>query len=161
VMVNYCAILHVVTTTNVTDDPHPVVLNITDNTSALNWTLHACKTSKIGRLLARFFCSLLINSPVGISSKWISTHDNEIADDISRQKRTSHSLVDSFDYSSLQQKYPVLTACSFFQIEPELLSLIWETVLTKKWPSHDAIQTLKRKPLGKLITSNGVQTMIS
>ena len=155
VILNYCAILHVVMTTNITDDPHPVVLNITDNTSALNWTLHACKTSRIGRLLARLFCSLLINSPVGLSSKWISTHDNEIADDISRQKRTSPSSVEPFDYSSLQQKYPELKACSFFQIEPELLSLIWETVLTGSWPSHAAIQKLKRKPLGKLTTSSG------
>ena len=155
VILNYCAILHVVMTTNITDDPHPVVLNITDNTSALNWTLHACKTSRSGRLLARLFCSLLINSPVGLSSKWISTHDNEIADDISRQKRTSPSSVEPFDYSSLQQKYPELKACSFFQIEPELLSLIWETVLTGSWPSHAAIQKLKRKPLGKLTTSSG------
>lgn len=156
VILNYCAILEIVTTTQVTDDPHPMVLNITDNMSALNWTLHACKTSRIGRLLARVFCSLLINSPVGITSKWISTHDNVIADDISRQKRNSQSLVATFDYSSLQQKYPELSNCSFFHFSPELLSLIWETVLTGKWPTHNTIRILKRKPLGKLITSIGV-----
>lgn len=161
VILNYCAILHVVTTTAITDDPHPVVLNVTDNTSALNWTLHACKTSRIGRLLARVFCSLLINSPVGITSKWIDTNDNFIADDISRQKRTSHSSIATFDYSSLQQKYPVLRTCSFFHFSPDLLSLIWETVLTGKWPTHSTIRQLKRKPLGRLITSSGAPYITS
>ncbi len=161
VILNYCAILEVVKTTQVTDDPHPVVLNITDNMSALNWTLHACKSSRIGRLLARVFCSLLINSPIGITSKWISTHENEIADDISRQKRNSQSSVANFDYSSLQQKYPELRACSFFHFAPELLSLIWETVLTGKWPTHNTIRILKLKPLGKLTTFSGVPTITS
>jgi hypothetical protein len=158
---NYCAILETVRITRVTDDPYPVVLNITDNTSALNWTLHACKTSRIGRLLARVFCSLLINSPVGITSKWIRTQDNEIADDISRQKRSSPSSFDSFDYSSLQQKYPELRTCSFFHFSPELLSLIWETVLIGKWPTHNTIRLLKRKPLGRLTTSSGAPIIIS
>ena len=159
VILNYCAILHIVTTTDITDDPHPVVLNVTDNTSALNWTLHACKTSRIGRLLARVFCSLLINSPVGITSKWISTHDNYIADDISRQKRISSSPIATFDYSSLQQKYPELKTCFFFHFSPDLLSLIWETVLTGRWPTHSTIKQLKRKPLGRLTTSNGAPSI--
>jgi hypothetical protein len=48
VMINYCTALHVVRTSPVTDDPHPVILNVTDNSSALPWTLHMCKQSKIG-----------------------------------------------------------------------------------------------------------------
>jgi hypothetical protein len=68
VIINYCTTLHVVQTSTVTDDPHPVILNITDNSSALSWTLHPCKRSKIGQMLACFFCSLLINSPLGINS---------------------------------------------------------------------------------------------
>jgi hypothetical protein len=70
-------------TTYVTEDPHLVLLNITNNASALSWTLHTCKRSRIGRLLACFFCSLLINSPLGINLQWISTNDNKITDDIS------------------------------------------------------------------------------
>jgi hypothetical protein len=66
VSIIYCMILHIVATTNVMDNPHLVVLNITNNRSMLNWTLHACKTFKIGWLLAHLFCSLLINSPVRI-----------------------------------------------------------------------------------------------
>jgi hypothetical protein len=36
VIIDYCAALHVVRTYPVTDDPHPVILNVTDNSSALS-----------------------------------------------------------------------------------------------------------------------------
>ena len=159
VIINYIAALHVLQTTKVTDDPYPVLLNITDNSSALSWTLHTCKRSKIGRLLGRFFCSFLINSPLGINSQWISTVDNKIADDISRLKKQHStdtiSVPPRFDYTTLKQTYPELTHCSFFQIEPSLISMIWEIVSTESWPSHDKVQKSKQKPLGKLTTSNG------
>jgi len=67
VIINYCAVLHFVMTMSATDDPYPVLLNVTDNASALSWTTGSCKKSKVG-------------------SKWISTDDNKIADDISRIK---------------------------------------------------------------------------
>ena len=66
--------------------------------------------------------------------------------------KSSHLL---FDYISLRQRYPELKHCSFFQIQPELILLIWEIVLTEKWPCHDKIKRLQQKPLGKLITSCG------
>jgi hypothetical protein len=102
---NYCAALHFVTTTSANDDPFLVLLNVTDNASALSWTTGACKKSKVGRLLARFFCSLMINSPLGINSKWISTDDNKIANDISCIKRESvnEDSPPFFDYSTLTQ----------------------------------------------------------
>jgi hypothetical protein len=149
VIINYSAALHFVTTTWATDDPYPVLLNVTDNASALSWTTGACKKSKVGRLLARFFCSLMINSPLGINSKWISTDDNKITDDISRIRRES-ATEDSplfFDYSTLTQMYPELIHCSSFMIQPELISLIWEIVLTERWPCHDEIRKLRQKPL--------------
>ncbi len=43
VIINYCATFHVIRTSPVTDDPHPVILNINDNSSTLSWTLHTCK----------------------------------------------------------------------------------------------------------------------
>jgi len=134
VIINYCAALHLVTTALATDDPYPVLLNLTDNTSALSWTTGACKKSKVGRLLARFFSSLMINLPLGINSKWISTDDNKIADDISRKKRESvtENSPPLFDYSTLTQMYPELIHCSSFMIQPELISLIWEIVLTER-----------------------------
>ena len=55
VIIDYCAALTIVMTENVTDDPHPVLLNVADNTSAHSWTMHTCKSSRLGRLLARWF----------------------------------------------------------------------------------------------------------
>jgi hypothetical protein len=43
VIINYCTALHVVRTSPVTNDPHPVILNVTNNSSTLSWTLHTCK----------------------------------------------------------------------------------------------------------------------
>jgi hypothetical protein len=36
VIINYCTALHVVQTSPVTDNPHPVILNVTDNSSPLS-----------------------------------------------------------------------------------------------------------------------------
>jgi hypothetical protein len=153
VIINYCTALNVVRTSPITDDPHPVILNVTDDSSALSWTLHMCKQSKIGQMLAHFFCSLLIYLPLGINSQWISTIDNKIADDIScLKKQSDNNSSPAFDYTVLKQMYPELRHCSFFQIQPELILLIWDIVLTKKWPNHDEVQTLKQRLLGKLTT---------
>ena len=54
-----------------------------------------------------------------------------------------------------QQKYPALNCCTFFQIEPRLILLIWDIVLNERWPCHKETKSLLRKPLGKLITSYG------
>jgi hypothetical protein len=43
VIIHYCAALHVIKTAPITDGPHPVLLNITDNPPVLNWTIHTCK----------------------------------------------------------------------------------------------------------------------
>jgi hypothetical protein len=161
VIINYCAALHMVLSKNPTNDPYPVLLNVTDNASALSWTTSACRKSRIGCLLACFFCLLLINSPLGINSQWISTLHNAIANDISCAKTAASEYTHShpsFDYLSLQQKYPELSHCSFFQPAPELISLIWEIVLTEKWPCHDKIRRPKLRPLDNLITSSGVQS---
>jgi hypothetical protein len=117
VIINYCAALHIVLSTNPTNDPYSVLLNVTDNASALSWTTGACRKSRIGCLLACFFCSLLINLPLGINSQWISTFHNAIANNISRAKTAASEYTHShpsFDYSSLQQKYLELSHCSFF-----------------------------------------------
>ena len=159
VIINYCAALHLVLTEKVTDDKYPVLLNVTDNTSALSWTTGACRKSRIGRLLARFFCSLLINSPLGVNSQWISTTLNTIADEISREKENmnnDNSPHSSFDYSTLQQRFPQLRHCRFFQPSPNLISLIWDIVLTERWPCHSEVRILRQKPLGSLTTLHGV-----
>ena len=127
VIINYCAALHMVLTKNHTSDPYPVLLNVTNNASALSWTMGACRKSRIGRLLARFFCSLLINSPLGINSQWISMLHNAIADDISCAKNVASEYTHShpsFEYLSLQQKYPELSHCSFFQRDGNIRSFL-------------------------------------
>jgi hypothetical protein len=84
-------------------------------------------------MLARFFFLLLINLPLGINLQWISTIDNKIADDISCLKKQSDiNSSPAFDYTILKQTFLELRHCSFFQIQPELISLIWNIVLTKK-----------------------------
>ena len=154
VIINYCAALTVVTTERFTDDPHPVLLNIVDNTSAHSWTTHTCKASHLGKLLAKFLCYLLMDAILGINSSWISTTDNYIADDISRIKKldatSSQQFV--FDYSSLPQKYPQLRNFRFFQPSQELLSMLWGILLHKKLPSLKQVRTLKQSGLGKLIS---------
>jgi hypothetical protein len=119
IIINYCMSLHAVRTTSASNDPYPVLLNMTNNASALSWTTGTCKKSRISYLIARFFCSLMIGSPLGINSKWISTKDNKIADDISPIKKQSGSTLDSppsFDYLTLTQRYPELTHCRYFWI---------------------------------------------
>ena len=95
---NYCAFLVVFVTCKVNDGPHPVVLCVTDNTSALNWTLHTSKKSIIGRALAIFFCSLLIGSDIGVNAKWISTIENVITDKISSLKEAINTNSISLSY---------------------------------------------------------------
>jgi hypothetical protein len=45
VIINYCKSLHMFTTKNITDNPHPVLLDLTDNASALSLTNHTCRKS--------------------------------------------------------------------------------------------------------------------
>jgi hypothetical protein len=98
----------------------------------------------------------MINTLLGINSKWISTDNNKIADYIFciEKESANEDSPPFFDYSTLTQRYPELIHCSSLMIQPELISLIWEIVLTKRWPCHDEIRRLRLKPLGKLITSS-------
>ena len=158
IILNYCASLVMFASHKVNDDPYLVILCVTDNTSALNWTLHTSKKSMIGRALARFFCGLLIGSDVGVNAKWISTIENLIADKISRLKALidtnpkSSSSIPTYDYANLQQKHAELRVCAFFQPSHKLLSLIWEILLTQRCPDLSQILSLKPRELGKLST---------
>ena len=159
IIINYCGALTALKNGNYTSDPHPILLNMTDNTSTHSWTNHTCKNSRLGKLLAKFFCYLLMDSPLGINSKWLSTTDNVIADDISRIKKlnATSSKQFSFDYSLLQQKYPQLNNCRFYQPSPDLLLALWEILLHGKLASLKEVRKLKQAGLGKLITLNGAQ----
>jgi hypothetical protein len=41
VIINYCVSLHMFMTRSITKDSHPVLLNVTNNASALSWTNHS------------------------------------------------------------------------------------------------------------------------
>jgi hypothetical protein len=43
IIIDYCAALTSLASNKINNDPHPVVLCVTNNTSALNWTLHMSK----------------------------------------------------------------------------------------------------------------------
>ena len=48
IIINYCAAIYAFAKNDITTDPHPVVLCVTDNVSAKNWTVHTSKKSIIG-----------------------------------------------------------------------------------------------------------------
>jgi len=151
IIVNYCAAISVILEDNDIADPHPVVLCVTDNISAKNWTVHTSKKSIIGRALARFFCGLLIGSNVGINAKWISTLANKIT--ISRIKKSAHNPSSfQYDFSKLQQDHVELKHCRFFQPSQELLSMIWDILLMQKSPNLSKVLLLKQNGLGRLST---------
>ncbi len=117
-----------------TDNPHPVMLCITDNISTKTLTIHTCKKSIIGHNLAHFFCKLLIGLDVGINAKWISTMASKIADKISRLKKTHTSTASSFsyDFSKLEQDHVDLKHCHFYHSSQELLSMIRQIFVDAK-----------------------------
>jgi hypothetical protein len=157
IIINYCASLVMFATQKVNNDPHLVILCVTDNTSVLNWTLCMSKKSMIGCALARFFCRLMIGLNIGVNAKWISTIENVIADKISRLKKLINTYSNSpsssspaYDYANLQQEHKELIACTFFQPSPKLVLLIWEVLSTQSCPSLSLILSLKPQYLGKL-----------
>jgi hypothetical protein len=158
IIVNYCASLVAFATQKVNDDPHPVILCVTNNTSALNWNQHTSKKSRIRQALARFFCGLLIGSNVGVNAKWISTVENEIADKILRLKKLtstdpkSSSTHHTYNCANLQKEHKELKACNFFQPSHKLACLLLDILLTGKCPNLNQILELKPQDLGKLCT---------
>jgi hypothetical protein len=72
VIINYCAALHVVWTSPITDNPHPVILNITDSSSALSWTLTHASNQKLGK------CLLVSSVHCWLTHLLASTHNGSV-----------------------------------------------------------------------------------
>jgi hypothetical protein len=151
---NYCAAITAFLDSHITNNPHPVVLCVTDNVSAKNWMMHTSKRSINGQALAWFFCRLLIGSDFGINTKWISTFANKIEDKISRIKKSNSSTPSSFhyDFSNLVQNHAGLKHHCFFQTSSELLSMIWKILLMQRLPDLNKVPALKQQGFGKLNT---------
>jgi hypothetical protein len=147
-----------------TEDPSPVLLAWCDNTSAISWIMHAAVGSTIGRALGHLFCALLINSPLGINAKWLSTLENEVADKISRLKKLTIQAADcssecpvesetNIKWDHLFQSFPQLKMCRTFVPSNKLVSCLWHCLSTKNCPDPSQIEKLKQAGLGKLVTS--------
>jgi hypothetical protein len=153
IVLSYCAVLAAFE-----EDPHlwghdpfPVLLAISNDKSASRWVKRFCLTSLPGRALGRLFCSLLMNSPVGINSKWIAQEADDLSSAFSPFDPSN--LTDD-NFSEFFQTYPQLRASRRFHPSTELLSCLWRTVSTLKSPSLSESRILKRQGLGKLTTSS-------
>jgi hypothetical protein len=120
-----------------------------DNKTASSWTRKGCKRSERGRALGRIFCALLINSPVGIDTEYISTKDNIISDLISRVDYESDITL---SFAALMQNYPCLGTCRRFHPSPELLSAIMGCLLYKKLTDPLTLRVLVQSNPGKITT---------
>lgn len=152
VIVNLAAAICALAVGVPSNDPNPVLLNWCDNTSACAWVNHHCKTSPIGRRLALIFVGLLLNANLGIQAEYISTHLNFIADEISRAKRSSPTQ--SFDFSTLLNKFPQLQGRRQFVPSPKLLTLISNVLLNNAYPDPLEIKEWRPETLGSFISSS-------
>ncbi len=110
IIINYCgALTTYLLEEGLTDNPHPVVLCITNNISAKNLKMHTCKKSIVGRSMVHFFCGLLIGLEVGINAKWICTKANKIADKILRLKKSLTSTASYFQMNFLNSNRTMRT----------------------------------------------------
>ena len=130
-------------------NPFPTALIFADNTSAESWAIIGCKRSPMGRALGRLLCALLINNPVGLALDRVSTHDNIIADKISRLKKEKDSL--KF-FTSLVSSHPQLRTCRRFIPNPELISAISEALLQGTNADPLALNRLLLENPGKFTT---------
>lgn len=87
---NFSVAKVIIKTVNFTNNPSPVDRN------TVQWMTHACMKSLVGMVLEHFFCALLLNTRVGINSRWLSTNENIIVDVISQIKKVQTS--NYFDY---------------------------------------------------------------
>lgn len=126
VIINYAAVSLYFKENHDPSNPYPTALLFADNTTAESWSIKGCKRSLMGRSLGRLLCALLINNPVGLSLARVSTHDNKIADEISRLKHEQDSLT---FFASLAASHPQLRTCRRFHPNPELISAISAALL--------------------------------
>ena len=110
-------------------DPYPVALIEADNTCVESWMIKGCKTSCIEKKLGLLQCTLMINNPVGASTKQVSTTDNIIADGILRVDKANDA--NSF-FCLLQQAYPELRSCCQFYPSAELVSAVTRILLQEQ-----------------------------
>ncbi len=148
VIINYCATLHVVWTSPVTVDPHPVILNVTNNSSALSWTLHMCKRSKIGWMLALHCWLTCLLASTYNRSVWLITRLQTTFLDLKSTLTIIHLLLLITPFSNrLTQSWDIVLSSGFSQS-----SSCWYG--TSCWPKNGPI-TKRSRPWnrGRLASS--------
>ena len=100
--------------------PYPTLLNCTDNRKARALLRKAAPKSDMARRLQKISCSMMINSPLGLSGDYIQGVNNVIADSISRLYSNTSKIP---SYDSLLEKLPQLRTYQRFQPSPKFLSL--------------------------------------
>ena len=144
VIINYAATIYACYVDGIDLSTFPVLLNFCDNTSACSWINKKCRDSLIGRRLGRLFAGMLMSSDIGIQAEWLSTHENVIADEISRIKK----LRGTFDYSQLLLAFPQLQKCRRFHPSATLLSMISSALEGKDLPDPMILGRLEPQMLG-------------
>ena len=146
IILNYAASL-LVTRLEPSADPFPRLLNRVDNRTALAWSQRAAKSSRHAQALGRVLANLLLASPLALTSDYISTSDNALADRISRSPLLFPC---SPDFASLQQDYPQLDSCRQYLPSPDLLSTVYSALSHRSAPAPGA-----PVPLGRIIPASG------
>lgn len=108
-------------------DPHPVLLLRGDNSASESWAKKGSKHSPMGRALGRLQCALMLDNPIGLRLRHISTGDNVVADDISR---VDHESNFPHAFLTLCQEHPALIGCRRFCPSSELTSCVMDTILS-------------------------------
>jgi hypothetical protein len=129
--------------------PHPTILLLSDNTSAISWCRKAANsTSHKAKSIARLLAAHIIHSPLGLHTDHVRGEDNGIADRISRF--TDDSPITS-QFSSLTQDYPELRGCRHFPLPQELVSLLSTILSSKSEPPELHKKILERIQAGSNI----------
>ena len=74
-------------------------------------------------------CAMMINNNVAVHTGHVTTHENVIADKISRIRKETNSMR---HFQSLIQDYPELSGCRRFHPSKESISHIMDAILQKK-----------------------------
>ena len=92
---------------------------------------------------------LLLNSNLGIQAEYLNTHENFIADEISRLRRLTTKDSFNFDYAELLSTYPQqLTGCKQFFPSKLLLSTLYDVLLNNASPDPLTIKEWTPEMLG-------------
>ena len=129
---NYAIVSQIVKTISTDlDVQYPILLNWTDNMSALAWTKRAAISTPAGKALTRIFCILCMNNNVSCTADYINTHDNLCADLISRVPEFKNKL----DFSLLFQKFPELMSYHRLHLSKDFVSCLMQALLSGLSPA--------------------------